>query len=86
MHTPLACAEIIQVPTNKNDKTATPAGVTVYHWCGRRDLTSAAAEARSRGKRATGTFSNIAPVQVPIQANKKPPKRVVSLFGAGEGT
>ncbi len=38
MHTPLACADMIQVPVNKNDKTATLVGVTVCHWCGRRDL------------------------------------------------
>ena len=34
-------------------------------WCARGDLTSAAVEAESRGKRAPGTFSNTAPVQVP---------------------
>ena len=34
-------------------------------WQREKDSTSAAAEARSRGKRATGTFSDAAPVRFP---------------------
>jgi len=36
-------------------------------------LTCAAAQAGSRGKRATGTFSNTAPVQIPFPQSKKDP-------------
>ena len=48
-------------------------------WQREKDSTSAAAEAGSRGKRATGTFSNTAPVRI-LSNVKKQPARMGGLL------
>ena len=49
-------------------------------WQREKDSTSAAAEAGSRGKRATGTFSNTAPVRILSNVKKQPARMGELLF------